>query len=159
MFSWVIIIVLFCGSGEVGDWPKIGMGKLNGARAKAHHLRLAAAKAAVMSTPLRICYWNCNGVASLCKQQEIADAMEGGQIDLLFVDETHLKRGSNEDMTLIDPWNPIYLERGMGLKKGGGKLVLRSERLNCLVWNPEVEGSEWISMKEFGFRSTITTAR
>ncbi|XP_023345051.1 uncharacterized protein LOC111714221 [Eurytemora carolleeae] len=130
---------------QVGDWPKIGMGKQNGARAKAHRLRLAAAKAAGMSTPIRICYWNCNGVASLCKQQEIADAMEGGQIDLLFVDETHLKRGSNEDMTLIDPWNPIYLERGMGLKKGGGKLVLRSERLNCLVWNPEVEGSEWIS--------------
>ncbi len=24
-------------------------------------------------------------------------------------------------------------------------MVLRSERLNCLVWNPEVEGSEWIS--------------
>ena len=145
MFIWVIILVLFCGSGEVGDWPKIGMGKQNGARAKAHRLRLAAAKAAGVSTPIRICYWNCNGVASLCKQQEIADAMEGGQIDLLFVDETHLKRGSNEDMTLIDPWNPIYLERGMGLKKGGGKLVLRSERLNCLVWNPEVEGSEWIS--------------
>ncbi len=62
-------------------------------------------------------------------------------------------------MSLIDPWNPIYLERGMGLKKGRGKLVLRSERLNSLVWNPEVEGSEWISMKEFGFRSTITTAR
>ena len=37
-----------------------------------------------------------------------------------------------------------YLERGMGLKKGGGKLILRSERLNCLIWNPEVEGSDWI---------------
>ena len=117
------------------------MGKTNGARAKAHRLGLAAAKA-VMSTPLRICYWNCNGIASLCKQQEIADAMERERLDLLFVDETHLKRGSNEDMSLIDPWNPIYLERGMGLKKGGGKLVLRSERLNCLIWNPEVEGSD-----------------
>ena len=36
MFSWVFILVLFCGSGEVGDLPKIGMGKQNGARAKVY---------------------------------------------------------------------------------------------------------------------------
>ena len=48
-------------------------------------------------------------------------------------------------MSILAPWNPLYVERGMGLKKGGGKLVLRSNRVNCLQWIPEMDGNSWVN--------------
>ena len=37
--------------------------------------------------------------------------MERMHLDILFVDETPLKQGSNENMSLIDPWNSFYLKK------------------------------------------------
>ena len=47
------------------------MGKRSGERAKAHHLKSAVAKTACTGLPLKVCYWNCNGIASQCKKQEL----------------------------------------------------------------------------------------
>ena len=150
-FFWFYFFVLvstavgfdFEGGGFVSTG--VSMGKRSGERAKAHRLKSAVAKTACTGLPLKICYWNCNGIASQCKKQELVDAMDQEQFDLLFVDETHLKLGSNEDMSILAPWNPLYVERGMGLKKGGGKLVLRSNRVNCLQWSPEMDGNSWVN--------------
>ena len=40
---------------------------------------------------------------------------------MLFIDEIHLKKGTNEDLSLLNKWTPTYLEREFGMKNGGGK--------------------------------------
>ena len=122
------------------------MGKArNRDRARSLRSRTSTNNITVQQTPLKICYWNCNGITNHCKLQEINDIMESEQLDVLFIDETHLKKGTNEDMTLLDKWTPTYLERDFGLKNGGGKIVLKSPKLKYLEWNPIVKDKEWVS--------------
>jgi hypothetical protein len=69
--------------------------KRAGARAKWLRLR---AKQATSGFSLKLAYWNCNGINSLSKQQEIVEAMASKELDLVFIDETHLRKGTNVDM-------------------------------------------------------------
>ena len=119
------------------------MGKRDGSRAKSHRISCRG-QLGVMHTELRVGYWNCNGINDESKQQDIVEAMEKGHLYIMFVDETHLKRGGNEDMSAFNPWNPMFIERGFGLKKGGGKLVLTSKRLKWTPWDPSQWANEWI---------------
>ena len=53
---------------------------------------------------LKLAYWNCNGISSLCKQQGIVEleAMDSKELDLLFIDKTNLGKGSNVDMSAFE---------------------------------------------------------
>ena len=57
-----------------------------------------------VSTPLKLCYWNCNGLSCVLKQQQIAEEMDEEQIDVMMVDETHFRLGSNNDLSVFGPW-------------------------------------------------------
>ena len=45
--------------------------------------------------------------------------MESELLDLVFIDETHLRKGNNVDLSAFAPWSPIFLERDFGMKMGG----------------------------------------
>ena len=48
-------------------------------------------------------YWNCNGVLSNGKLEQIADLINELQIDICLIDETHLVFGNNEDLSAFYP--------------------------------------------------------
>ena len=109
------------------------MGKTrNRTKAKSHRLGVSATSMVPQQTPLKICYWNCNGIMSHCKLQEIDDIMESEQLDVLFIDETHLKKGMNEDLSLLNKSTPTYLEREFGMKNGGGGNGLKIPHVKIL---------------------------
>ena len=121
------------------------MGKTrNRTKAKSQRLSVSATSMVPQQTPLKICYWNCNGIMSHCKLQEIDDIMESEQLDVLFIDETHLKKGTNEDLSLLNKSTPTYLEREFGMKNGG-IMVLKSPTLKYLERNSMVQDKEWVS--------------
>ena len=60
-----------------------------------------------VSTPLKLCYWNCNVLSCVLKQQQIAEVMEEEQIDIMMVDETHFRLGANNDLSVFSPWTQI----------------------------------------------------
>ena len=95
------------------------------------------------SVPLRICYWNCNGLSCVLKQQQVAEVMEGEQIDLMLIDETHFRYGANNDLSVFSPWTQYYRERSYADKNGGGKMILVSDRLNHSEWSPK-NGLPWV---------------
>ena len=114
-----------------------------------------------VSTPLKLCYWNCNGLSCVLKQQQIAEVMDEEQIDVMMVDETHFRFGSNNDLSVFGPWTQYYRERNYGEKNGGGKMVLVSDRINHSTWSPEntapwVENERtWIIIHNQSFRLAI----
>ena len=59
------------------------MSQRSASRAKAWRLRKKTMLPEA-TTPLKLCYWNCNGLGCVLKQQEIAEVMEEEQIDLMF---------------------------------------------------------------------------
>ena len=112
---------------------------------------------------LKLCYWNCNGLGCMIKQQQIQNAMEEEQIDIMFVDETHFRQGANNDLSIFKPWTQYYKERGFGEKNGGGKLILVTNRINHMPWVPDkapawVENERsWIRVHNQGMRLAICT--
>ena len=104
------------------------MGKRrNKARAIKHKLANKMSKSGPNGKILKCLYWNSNGMQCLCKQQELIDLMELELLDLVTVDETHFKRNSNIDLSAFDAYSPIFIERGVGEKAGGGIMVLISK--------------------------------
>ena len=95
------------------------------------------------TTPLRLCYWNCNGLGCVLKQQQIAEVMEGEQIDLMLVDETHFRFSANNDLSAFSPSTQYYRERNYGDKNGRGKMVLVSDRIVHSPWSPE-NAAPWV---------------
>ena len=65
-------------------------------------------------------------------------------LDLFFIDETHLRKENNVDLSAFAAWTPIFLEKDFGMKMGGGKMILRSESMVDLEWSPNVEENEWV---------------
>ena len=114
-----------------------------------------------VSTPLKLCYWNCNGLSCVLKQQQIAEVMEEEQIDIMIVDETNLHLGANNDLSVFSHWTQYYRERSYGEKNGGDKMVLVSDRINHSTWSPEntapwVENERtWIIIRNQSFRLAI----
>ena len=120
--------------------------KRAGARAKRLRLRSKpASEQATTGFNLKLAYWNCNGISSLSKQQEIVDALNSKELDLVFIDETHLRKGTNVDMSVFAPWSPIFTERDFNMKTGGGKLILKSDRVNCSEWTTTGTDNDWIN--------------
>ena len=38
--------------------------------------------------------------------------MKSGMLDLFFIDETHLRKENNVDLSAFAAWTPIFLENG-----------------------------------------------
>ena len=122
------------------------MGKPNKkARAIKHRLMKGLKKSGSNANILKCVYWNANGMHCLCKQQEVIDLMETESIDLLMIDETHFKKDSNIDLTAFSNYSPIFIERNFGLKQGGGKMILFSDRIKATKWAPSEGSTEWIN--------------
>ena len=77
--------------------------------------------------------------------------MKTKMLDLVFIDETHLRKGNNVDLSVFSPYTPIFLERDFGMKMGGGKMILHSERMIASEWSPNVEENEWVKNERHGF--------
>ena len=112
---------------------------------------------------LKLCYWNCNGLGCVIKQQQIKDAMEEEQIDIMFVDKTHFRQGANNDLSVFKPWTQYYKERGLGEKNGGGKIILVANRINHMPRVPDKAPAwvknecSWIRVHNQGMRLAICT--
>lgn len=77
--------------------------------------------------------------------------MKTKMLDLVFIDETHLRKGNNVDLSVFAPYTPIFLEREFGMKMGGGKMILRSERMIASEWSPNVDENEWVKNERHEF--------
>ena len=51
---------------------------------------------------LRVIHWNINGIARDDKIDHLAEVLQSENIDVCFLDETHLTLGSNEDLSALD---------------------------------------------------------
>ena len=74
------------------------------AGAWAKWLRLRSKPAPEQATTgfsLKLAYWNSNGISSLSKKQEIVEALNSKELDLVFIDETHWRKGTNVDMSMF----------------------------------------------------------
>lgn len=49
------------------------------------------------------------------------------------------------DLSVFAPWWPIFIERDFNMKSGGGKLILKSDRVNCSEWSTAGSDNEWIN--------------
>ena len=47
-------------------------------------------------------------------------------------------------MTALDHLNTTFIDRDNGMKEGGGKLIIISQRVNYHLWQPE-EGVSWVN--------------
>ena len=52
---------------------------------------------------LNIVYWNCNGIMQFDKLEQIANLINDLHVDICLIDETHLRLGNNEDLSMLDP--------------------------------------------------------
>ena len=74
---------------------------------------------------VKLCYWNANGICSLKSQwnhSHIAEVIESEAIDILMIDETHLKYNNQVDFSVFSEWRWVGRDRGHPDKAGGGKL-------------------------------------
>ena len=85
---------------------------------------------------LRVIHWNINGIARDDKIDHLAEVLQSENIDVCFLDETHLTLGSNEDLSSLDSFTLYSKERGLGSKKGGGKLIIVRPDLKHSPWEP-----------------------
>ena len=115
------------------------------ARAIKHRIMKRVKKSGSNANLLKCVYWNANGMHCLCKQQEVIDLMENESVDLLMVDETHFKKDSNIDLSAFSNYSPIFIERDVGVKQGGGKMILFSDRIKATKWTPPMGNNEWIN--------------
>ena len=86
---------------------------------------------------LRLIYWNTNVLMKLDKKDMIAETIIKEKIDILFVDETHLSFGTNEDLSCF-VLNVYTKERDPNIKTSGGKLALICPNLNHIRWDPSL---------------------
>ena len=49
------------------------------------------------------------------------------------------------DISVFAPWSPIFIEREFNMKTRGGKLILRSDRVNCSEWTTTGTNNDWIN--------------
>ena len=112
--------------------------KQAGARARAKWLWLRSKPALRQdNTSLRIqvSYWNCNGILILCKQEEIVEAMNSEELDLVFIDKIHLWKGGNADMLVMHhghqsskseilTWRAVLENWFLGRMSGGRQTVM-----------------------------------
>ena len=118
------------------------MWKRDGACEKAKRQHAKVAKEALKENILKLWYWNTNGLSTLDKQLRIAEVMERESIDIMCLDEIHFRKGSNVSLAVFSDWTQYYMERGYVDKHGGGKMILVSNRVNHIMWEPQ-GGDAW----------------
>ena len=100
-------------------------------------------------------YWNCNGLIRDNKQDMIVDVMSNNNLHVLGVSETHLRQGSNDDLSCLDRFTWYSKERLGTEKKGGGILTVVQPGLNHSRYEPPLpmypyldNEREWILIHE-----------
>jgi len=109
------------------------MGKPNKrhrAKGRAHRLNV------VVPYTINCAYWNCNGLIRDNKQDMIVDVMNDYNLHVLAVSETHLRHGSNDDLSCLDKFIWYSKERLWKEKKGGGMLTIVQPGLNHSRYEP-----------------------
>ena len=59
---------------------------------------------------VKLCYWNANGICSLknqWKHSHIAEVMKSEAIDIMMVDETHLRYNNQVDLSVFSGWRSV----------------------------------------------------
>ena len=70
--------------------------------AKWHRSNGQTPKAVPMHTSINCAIWNCNGLIKDTKPDMIMEVMNDENIHVLGVSETHLRKGSNDDLSSLD---------------------------------------------------------
>ena len=113
------------------------MGKpRNGNHAKRHRGNGQPPKAAPRHTSINCAIWNCNGLIRDTKQDMIMEVMDDENIHVLCVSETHLRQGSNDNLSSLDKFTWYSKERLGKEKKGGGILTILKPGLNHSRYEP-----------------------
>ena len=66
---------------------------------------------------IRVIQWNIIGISRDDKIDHLTKVLHSENIDVCFLDETHLAQGSNEDLSALNSFTIFCKERGMGSKK------------------------------------------
>ena len=131
-----------------------------GKPSKRHHAKGRAQRqnlARVVPGPSSIncAYWNCNGLIRDNKQDMIVDVMNDNNLHVLGVSETHLRQGSNDDLSCLDKFTWYSKERLGKEKKAGGILTIVQPGLNHSWYEPPLpmypyldNEREWILIHE-----------
>ena len=83
-----------------------------------------------MHTSIKCAIWNCNGLTRDTKQDMIMEVMNDENLYVLCVSETHLRQGSNDDLSSLDKFTWYFKERLGKENKGGGILTILKPGLN-----------------------------
>ena len=104
---------------------------------------------------IKVAYWNANGISNIDKKTTIIEGLEETNLDILYISETHLRAGNQEDLSMFKDFNVFSLEREYGAKGGGGMMAIINPRLNHMIWEsnddrfPEVSKEKlWILIHE-----------
>jgi len=85
---------------------------------------------------LRAIHWNANGILRDTKIELLADVLVEEDIDICFIDESHLVHGTNDNLSCLNQFTVYTKERAFGSKKGGGKMIILKQELNHTRWDP-----------------------
>ena len=85
---------------------------------------------------IKIGYWNTNGVRGTQKLETVSDIISNGELDIISLDETHLREGNNIDLQMMEDHEIITQERRYGEKQGGGRMIVIKKNLNYMFWEP-----------------------
>ena len=89
-----------------------------GRRAKGRECGRQLPRSVTMRDSINCAIWNCNGLIRDNKQDMIVDVMNDNNIHELGVSETHLRQGSNDDLSCPDKFTWYSKER-LGKEKKG----------------------------------------
>ena len=70
---------------------------------------------------IKVVHWNINGLLRDDNRELLAEVLESEQVDICVFNETHLKHGSNDDLSAFKHFTIYSKERAYGNKKWGGE--------------------------------------
>ena len=83
-------------------------------------------------------------------------------LDILFISETHLRAGNQEDLSMLTEYNMITMGRSYGEKGGGGMMAVTNPNLNYMIWEstdercPELSKEKmWILIHEGNSKGVV----
>ena len=105
--------------------------------------------------PFKGIFWNCNGIMRDDKPSLLANVFQQLDLDIMCIIETHMRQGSNEDLSPLSRHTVYHKERLGSAKNGGGLLTIVKPGLNHLRWEPPLPmfpyldaEREWILIHE-----------
>ena len=88
------------------------------------------------SNPFKGIFWNCNGIMRDDNPSLLANVFQQLELDIMCIVETHMRQGSNEDLSPLNRHTVYHKERLGTAKKGGGLITIVKPGLNHLRWEP-----------------------